>query len=171
MDLVPCQPLITSPCMPLALGWRPSMSHAKGYEQIERRIKQIKAEISKLGPLRPGTLSQQYNVCGRPDCCCKEDPPRRHGPYYKLNYTWRRGSKSEFVREVDIDRVRAQLDSYKRLRTLVDEWLALGLERARLEREERKDSGIKSPRGGRSARKSGRNRPTALPSRPRRRPR
>ena len=116
------------------------MSYAKHHERIEQRIAQIKAEISQLGPLRPGSLSQQYNVCGRPDCSCKYDPPRKHGPYYKINYTWRRRSITEFVREVDIDRVREQLDSYQRLRTLVDEWIALGLERARLEREERKNA-------------------------------
>ena len=144
------------------------MSQSKSYDQIERRIGQIKAEISKLGPLRPGTLSQQYNVCGRPDCCCKGDPPRKHGPYYKITYSWRRRSTSEFVREVDIARVRAQLDSYQRLRALVDEWLGLGLERTRLEREERKNSGRKTPGKGASARKSKATRPGDVPSRPHR---
>ena len=101
---------------------------------IQRRIEQIKAELAQLGPLRPGHLSQQYNVCGTPSCHCKADPPRKHGPYYQLSYTWQRKSHSEFVRLENLATVRQQLTNYQRLRTLVDEWIALGLNAAQLQR-------------------------------------
>jgi hypothetical protein len=101
---------------------------------IQRRIEQIKAELAQLGPLRPGHLSQQYNVCGTPGCRCKDDPPRKHGPYYQLSYTWQRKSHSEFVRLENLATVRQQLTNYQRLRTLVDEWVALGLNAAQLQR-------------------------------------
>ena len=101
---------------------------------IQRRIEQIKAELAQLGPLRPGHLSQQYNVCGTPGCRCKDDPPRKHGPYYQLSYTWQRKSHSEFVRLENLAAVRQQLTNYQRLRTLVDEWIALGLNAAQLQR-------------------------------------
>jgi len=101
---------------------------------IQRRIEQIKAELAQLGPLRPGHLSQQYNVCGTPGCRCKDDPPRKHGPYYQLSYTWQRKSHSEFVRLENLAAVRQQLTNYQRLRTLVDEWIALGLNAAHLQR-------------------------------------
>lgn len=105
---------------------------------IERRIAEIKGELSRLGTLRPGSLSQQYNVCGTPGCRCKADPPERHGPYAQISYTWKGRSRSEFVREEDLGDVRRQLDNYDRLRRLVDEWIELGLERARQEREARR---------------------------------
>jgi hypothetical protein len=38
---------------------------------MERRIAQIKTELAQLGPLRPGHLSQQYNVGSTPGCRCK----------------------------------------------------------------------------------------------------
>jgi hypothetical protein len=101
---------------------------------IQRRIEQIKAELAQLGPLRPGHLSQQYNVCGTPGCRCKDDPPRKHGPYYQLSYTWQRKSHSEFVRLENLAALRQQLTNYQRLRTLVDEWIALGLNAAQLQR-------------------------------------
>ena len=101
---------------------------------IQRRIEQIKAELAQLGPLRPGHLSQQYNVCGTPGCHCKADPPRKHGPYYQLSYTWQRKSHSEFVRLENLAAVRQQLTNYQRLRTLVDEWIDLGLNAAQLQR-------------------------------------
>ncbi|MFQ5655468.1 MAG: DUF6788 family protein, partial [Planctomycetota bacterium] len=46
------------------------MSEAR-IRQLERAIEKTKAQIAKLGELRPGALSQQYNVCGTPGCRCK----------------------------------------------------------------------------------------------------
>ena len=102
---------------------------------LEHRIAAIKAALAALGPLRPGTLSRQYNVCGTPGCRCKDDPAQRHGPYHQLSYTWHGRSRSEFVREPELARVRAQLDNYARLRDLVDQWLDAAIELARLERQ------------------------------------
>jgi hypothetical protein len=102
---------------------------------IQRRIEQIKAELAQLGPLRPGHLSQQYNVCGTPGCRCKAKPPRKHGPYYQLSYTWQGKSHSEFVRLENLAAVRQQLTNYERLRALFDQWIALGLNAAQLQRQ------------------------------------
>ncbi len=102
---------------------------------LQHRIDAIKAALAALGPLRPGTLSRQYNVCGTPGCRCKDDPAQRHGPYHQLSYTWHGRSRSEFVREPEIARVREQLGNYARLRALVDQWLDAAIELARLERQ------------------------------------
>ena len=110
------------------------MAHALG-TPLQRRIEQIKAEIATLGPLRPGTLSRQYNVCGTPGCRCKADPAQRHGPYHQLSYTWHGRSRSEFVRESELVRVQAQLRAYARLRELLDQWIDAAIELARLERQ------------------------------------
>jgi Family of unknown function (DUF6788) len=108
--------------------------------EIERRIAAIKHELSTLGPLRPGSISRQYNVCGSATCRCKIDPADRHGPYYQLSYTHLRKSSSEFVREQDLRDVQRQLDTHARLRALVQEWIGLGIQQARRAREARKSS-------------------------------
>lgn len=101
---------------------------------LHERIKQIKGELLALGPLRPGTLTQQYNVCGTPGCRCKADPPQKHGPYYQLSYTWQGKSRSESVLAREVERVRDQLRNYQRLRVLLEDWIGSGIELARLER-------------------------------------
>jgi len=101
---------------------------------VDKRIAEIKTELAALGSLRPGSLSQQYNVCGNPSCHCKADPPQKHGPYYQLSYTFRGKSHSDFVRRDTLAQVQAQRRNYETLRALVDEWIALSLERARLTR-------------------------------------
>jgi hypothetical protein len=57
-------------------------------QRWQQQIDQIKQELLALGDMRPGALSEQYNVCGKPNCRCK-DPrkPQKHGPYYQLSYT------------------------------------------------------------------------------------
>lgn len=92
----------------------------------------IKQALSELTDLRPGSLSRQYNVCGNPTCRCKADPPRRHGPYYQVSFTWKGRSRSQFVRAEDVPRVRKQLKNYRRLRLLMDEWITAELELATL---------------------------------------
>lgn len=102
----------------------------------EARIAKIKAGLAALGDLRPGTLSQQYNVCGNPGCRCKASPPQKHGPYYQVSFTWQGKSQSQFVRREDVPAVRRQLRNYQRLRTLVDRWISAGLELSRVRLDE-----------------------------------
>lgn len=99
---------------------------------LEAKIATIKAALAALGDLRPGTLSQQYNVCGTPGCRCKASPPQKHGPYSQVSFTWQGKSQSQFVRREDVPAVRTQLRNYQRLRTLVDTWISAGLELSRL---------------------------------------
>ena len=102
--------------------------------ELSRRIERIKTKLVKLGDLRPGSLSEQYNTCRTPGCRCKADPPQRHGPYHQLNYTRNGKSRTENVRPEDLVAVRAQLANYAKLRDLVDQWIDAGIELDRLRR-------------------------------------
>lgn len=96
--------------------------------QLEATIATLKQALLRLGDLRPGTLSQQYNVCGKAGCACKADPPRKHGPYSQVSFTWQGRSRTQFVRREHVATVRQQLRNYERLRDLVEAWIAAGLE-------------------------------------------
>lgn len=97
-------------------------------QALERRIARIKREIAELGDLRPGSLSQQYNVCGVPGCRCKASPPQKHGPYFQLSISGRGKDTSRFVRRNEVLTVKRQLRNFTRLRALVDQWIELGAE-------------------------------------------
>lgn len=105
---------------------------------LQRQVKRIKQELLRLGDLRPGSLSEQFNVCGTPGCRCKKSPPQKHGPYYQVSYTRQGRSGTRFVRRPQVAAVKRQLRNYARMRELVDRWIeaATELSNLRLQEEE-----------------------------------
>lgn len=114
---------------------------------IERRIQRIKDDLATIGEMRPGSLSKQYNVCGTPGCRCK-DPvnPQRHGPYYQLSYVHRNKSTSQAIRPAFVEKTRAQITEYRRFKKLVEEWVKLALDHAKLKLELAKKEASKTAR-------------------------
>jgi hypothetical protein len=106
-------------------------------KKLETRINRVKLELQKIGEMRPGSLSKQYSACQKPGCKCI-DPvkPKRHGPFHQLSYTHRGRSTTQFIRPQFVSEVRRQLATYKKFRSLTDEWVALSLELARAKMEE-----------------------------------
>jgi hypothetical protein len=41
----------------------------------------IAAQLAAAGFALPGTLTVRAYACGKPNCRCRADPPRLHGPY------------------------------------------------------------------------------------------
>jgi hypothetical protein len=114
-------------------------------KQIHHQIETIKKQLTDLGPVHPGSLSEQFNVCGNPNCRCKDPKdPQRHGPYYQLSYTWRGKSSTRFVRQEGVAKMREKVANYKRMQELVKEWVDLSMEQERQERAEHQKHGDRS---------------------------
>jgi hypothetical protein len=106
-------------------------------QAIQQKLQTLKAQLVGLGPLRPGSLSRQYHVCRKPGCRC-QDPhqPRRHGPYYHLDYVHHGIKTTRFIRAEQLPEVRRELVNFKKLRRLVDRWITLSLKRAQILRRQ-----------------------------------
>lgn len=89
--------------------------------KIERRIERIKAELTAIGDMRPGSLTKQY-----------KDRDSQRGPYYQLSYTLDRQSRTEYIRRGSLADIRRRISNYKRFKKLCAEWVALGIEHSRL---------------------------------------
>ena len=108
-------------------------------KQIQNQIEAVRKQLADLGPMHPGSLSEQYNVCGNPSCRCKNPKdPQRHGPYYQLSYTWRGKSSTRFVRQELVAEMREKVSNYKRFRELVNAWVDLAVESEKVERAQAK---------------------------------
>jgi len=106
---------------------------------LENRVRRLKAELTRLGELRPGVLSEQYNVCGKPGCHCKASPPEKHGPYYQLSWSRNAKSTTRFVRRPELRVVRGQIKTYQRLQKLVEEWIAASVEICDIKRQKARE--------------------------------
>ena len=102
-------------------------------QQMDEKILRLKQQLLALGPLHPGSLSQQYQVCGKPGCrCCDPKKPRPHGPYTKLTYVHRGKFTCRFVRAEAVQEVTALVATFKTFRQLTKEWVAWSIQRAQL---------------------------------------
>ena len=111
------------------MGAHMSMSRE---ESLEREIEKTKQALAKIGDMRPGSLSTQYNVCGKPGCRCKATPPEKHGPYYQVSFTRKGKSSSKFVKQKDLPAVRKQIENYEKMKLLMDRWIELATELSNL---------------------------------------
>src|SRR6266581_9763804 len=112
------------------------MKTNQSIRNLQARIAQVKRQLQAQGPMRPGSLSRQYNVCGKPGCRCK-DPrhPKRHGPYYQLNYVFRGKKTSLFIPRDQVPQLRVKLANYKTFRRSIDQWIGLALQIAHFKRK------------------------------------
>jgi hypothetical protein len=95
---------------------------------LDKQIEKTKLELAAIGEMRPGSLSTQYNVCGKAGCRCKATPAQKHGPYYQVSYTRKGKSSSKFVKKQDLPAVRRQLKNYARMKLLMERWIDLATE-------------------------------------------
>lgn len=105
-------------------------------QPLQQRLARIKAELLALGPIHPGSISAQYNVCGTPGCRCKDPKrPQKHGPYGHLSYTWRGKGVTRFVRPERLAVLEEKIASYRRFRQLTAEWVDVAIALEQLERK------------------------------------
>lgn len=90
----------------------------KNQQTIEAEINKIKHELMSMGSMRPGSLSRQ--------------PRARGGEYYQLSYSHRGKGRTEYVRAEYEPVIRKEIETYRRFRDLIRQWVDLALELARL---------------------------------------
>lgn len=110
------------------------MNTTTSIAKLQREISAIRQALQKLGPIHPGSVSMQYQVCGRTGCRCMDpEHPRRHGPYHKLAYVHRGKPVCRFVRADCADEIKQRLHTYKTFRKLMDRWIELSIQQAQIE--------------------------------------
>ena len=84
--------------------------------RTEEQIEGIKKQLLALGPMRPGSITQQYRR-----------PKERRRPFYQISYTHRMQSRSEYVRPENLEALRKETATFKRFKRLIARWVALAL--------------------------------------------
>lgn len=91
------------------------------FDERRRALAAEIAEIASEGALLPGSVVVRMMPCGKPNCRCKEDPPRLHGPY--VQWTRKIGGKTRtrHLSGEELQRYQRWFDNARRLREAVSE--------------------------------------------------
>lgn len=113
----------------------------------EARLQEILAELSSLGPVLPGSISERRTRCQREGCHCRVEPVMLHGPY--PTWTWRpKGvAVTKTLRSDEAERLAPYTEAHRRLKVLVAELEELSLEV--IDRVERTDLAQSAKMGNR----------------------
>ena len=88
----------------------------------KNKVDQLKQKLLNLGPVLPGSISEQWNICGTPNCKCKNPQnPKKHGPYYQLSFSVGGRSSSMFIKKEDLSDARKRVQNYQEFKKLTTE--------------------------------------------------
>jgi len=90
--------------------------------ELRSRRAALVAALPQAGGLLPGALVEQHRSCGKERCRCTRGEP--HGPYVYLQVTGR----LIYVPAPLAEAVRAQVETSRRLRKMLEEISAINLE-------------------------------------------
>ena len=82
----------------------------------QAQLARAQAKLARIGPMRPGSLSQQY-----------KDPAAKTGAYWQLSYTHNMRSRSRYVRPEEVARIKPLVANFKRFRQLGDQCVDLSV--------------------------------------------
>jgi len=89
-----------------------------------KRIKKLEESLARIGPMLPGGITEQWNVCGKAGCKCKNpDEPKKHGPYFQLSFTVGGKSSSMFIKHGDLATAKQAVSNYARFKDLIRQLL------------------------------------------------
>lgn len=92
------------------------------------RIGRELSALARSGPALPGSITERMTRCGRVNCACHAEPPRRHGPYF--HWTRKVASKTvgRWLSAEQAEEYRMLVTNGRKLHELVGRIEAIGLE-------------------------------------------
>ena len=82
-------------------------------DELERRRAQLYEELAGTGDFRPGSVSQTWRRCGKPDCACAQPGHPGHGPRYLWTRSAGGRTRSRQLAAAELDKARREIASYK----------------------------------------------------------
>jgi len=89
----------------------------KELDSITKKIAGIKEELMRIGEMRPGSLTYQY-----------QRPKEKKGGFYQISYTYRMKSKTEYVKADFVQDLQGQIATFKQFKKLMQQWVDLAIQ-------------------------------------------
>ena len=86
---------------------------------LEKEREEVLKEISRVGDMRKGSITETYRCCGKPPCACRANDHAGPGPYFA--FTTKVSGKTRTVQlraGSRLDKFQREVDTYKQFRAL-----------------------------------------------------
>jgi len=92
------------------------MNDKPSYKKLVKQRQKLIEQLGKLPPVHRGSLRLHENVCGNPNCRCKDlKNPVRHGPYHYLSHRYEDKTQTIFLTKKKLHHAQEWIENYKRL--------------------------------------------------------
>ncbi len=89
-------------------------------DRYAQRFQALKKELQQLEYFCKGTLLQRMMKCGKAQCACRQDPAKRHGPYFEWTYKAKGKTVNVKLTRDVMPMFRAASNQYRKLRSLLN---------------------------------------------------
>lgn len=94
----------------------------RSLDEMERERAGLYEQLAETGDFRRGSISENYRRCGKANCACARPDHPGHGPRRLWTRTGPgRKSRGRQLGPGEVDKVRAELDTYARFAALTEQ--------------------------------------------------
>jgi hypothetical protein len=94
--------------------------------------KKISKILDEIGPIMPGKITKQYNVCGTPNCICKrEENPIKHGPYYYLSFSFNGKGRTLSIPEDKVEEITRRNDNFVSFKKMINDYIEKSIQQTK----------------------------------------
>ncbi len=83
------------------------------------RFQELKREFDQVEYFMKGTVLQRRMKCGKPNCACRRDPAKRHGPYFEWTYKTKGKTVNVKLRPEEAPIYQAAARQHRRLKSVL----------------------------------------------------
>ena len=89
----------------------------KKVETLLKKITATKNELIAIGDMRPGSVTKQFHKRGD-----------KKWPYWQISYTQNKRSKTEYLKDEFVEKIKTEVATYKKFKKLVEKLVNLNVE-------------------------------------------
>ena len=89
-------------------------------DRYAQRFRELKQEFQQLEYFCKGTLLRRMMKCGKAQCACRQDPAKRHGPYFEWTYKAKGKTVNVKLTPEMMPMFRAASQQYRKLKSLLN---------------------------------------------------
>ena len=90
-------------------------------DELERQRDRLYEQLAGTGDFRPGSVSETFRRCGKPNCACAAPDHPGHGPRYLWTRLEGGRTRTRQLTAAELGKVRRETDAYKQFAVVTEQ--------------------------------------------------